>query len=409
MTSANIPSVYYLGAGIVEEEILQRLRGTVYFKKIDFAALSQTERSEAVLEALRSDLWIISLRGTNPEKFTRELMQLVGNRAWSRRRARIVLRTQNSHHQFQSELNSLEMVDQLAIAHGNYAPRFPTGKVTVEPCAVERIPKKWAESAVYSLKEEKSVDVVFPFSLYPGAARNRLAAEVIRRFDSRGISYRFGLFTGWQESPASPRLWLEMARARVILNLPTADDFNIRNYESALTCVPQVGISTWKPNSGLVGHTGALVAEANPDAICQAVAQIVKGEIQFSSEEMHLLQRDVIDNHFEIDRVTSIIQNQLSISISGPKQATALEWAPPAEPENAIIYSKNMLCSASLLTPLSQILAYLDRKPSWEVGSVPFLARLWGKLSTHAFQVATKKEFQFAPLPKNKKSPWMEV
>lgn len=204
-------------------------------------SLIEESSTEQLREALRGDLVLFHLSGENPRTTVSQLMAVAGRNHWIQRKAKVVLKTQDSHHQYANEFRTVDDIDLLAIAHGPYLPLFPSHKVIHVPCAIETT-RSTAKTWLANLGNDKDIDVAFPFMLYRGESRNAIAFEVHKNLRQMGYRVRFGRYR-YAKGPERPsRLWEEMSRAKVILNLPLRDDLNIRTFEAGLFASWQVTV-----------------------------------------------------------------------------------------------------------------------------------------------------------------------
>ncbi len=282
-------------------------------------------------EALRDDLIIVSLSGHNPSQIVSGLIDAVGHTRWRQRKARVVVRTQDSHHQVAQELSILDDVDFVGIAHSNYLRHFPPTKVLHVPCSLHQS-RSLAAQWIKKTPTEHTTDVAFPFQLYRGESRNALSYEVLRQLEHSGVSTNFGFFRYYNMPSSPPRLWEELGRARVILNLPLRDDFNIRNFEASL--FPAWHVTPQLPDHDRVAMdwSNTVFSDADPDAL---VATIL-GLLEQSNERVPSAnpREVVLDNHVANDRVYQIVDH-----IFG----TSLHTQPKTKDANATINQKPVI------------------------------------------------------------------
>lgn len=299
---------------------------------------------EILREALRDDLIIISASGHNPSTTVRGLIEMVGENEWRQRNAKVVFRTQDSHHQLHDELEILDEVDLLAVAHSNYLRYFPAHKVLHVPCSLHQN----RSAAAQWLKEipiSNDVDVVFPFQLYRGESRNALSYEVWKKLTKQGFSVRFGFFRYFQSEDRPPVLWEELARARVILNLPLRNDFNIRNLEASL--FPSWHVTPQLPDHDLVtmDWSNTRFVEPNASEIVSAVEEIFHlGEYQ---EPSLAPQEMVLQHHTASDRIYQIIDATLGTRLDQQPKYFGGDTEQEKKPAIVTIYSGSQLLDYS--------------------------------------------------------------
>ena len=316
-------------------------------EKVDFRHLPiltttelWTDNKEELQLALRDDLVIVSLSGHNPKSVVHGLIEMAGEKQWRQRRAKVVLRTQDSHHQLRDELAVVDLIDVLAIAHGNYLKYFPAHKVLHVPCSLY-YSRSMATQWIGSVGTTKDTDVVFPFQIYRGEARNSLAYEVLARLRNQGISARFGFFRYFRNQEAPPILWEELARARIILNLPLRDDFNIRNLEASL--FPAYHLTPKLPDHDMIGMdwSNTRFVEPNSALITSKIQELLQlGQDTIAS----LTPREVVlQKHTASDRIYQIVDSVLGTNLQEqPKVFDAIS-APNKKPAIATIYVESQL------------------------------------------------------------------
>lgn len=295
----------------------------VTFHPLPIVGIGLNEGFESDLqEALRADLVVIILSGQNPIDIVRGLIEMVGESQWRSRRAKVVLRTQDSHHQLDSELAIVDDVDVLAIAHANYLSRFPPGKAIHIPCSLQ-LDRNTVAHWIEHTPVAHDVDVVFPFQLYRGEPRNALAFEIQRELSRRGLTSRFGFFRYYNTPESPPRLWEELGRARVILNLPLRDDLNIRNFEASL--FPSWHVTIRLPDHDMISMDWSNTVFVPPDplAIVSRIAELL-GEGTPSVKPVpvpSLTPREVVlRSHVLNDRVYQIVDELFGTDLQhGPK------------------------------------------------------------------------------------------
>ena len=341
--------------GIDEAEFLLVCQGQNLATK-RLSVLSSTglhvEEGTVLRAALRDDLIILSLSGHNPLRTVRGLVQMAGERQWRQRKAKIVLRTQDSHHQLRDELAIIDDIDLIAIAHSNYLEFFPAGKALHVPCSIYSS-RSTATEWLTQTSTAKDVDVVFPFQLYRGEPRNALAYEVLRKLKKEGISARFGFFRYFRNQESPPLLWEELARARVILNLPLRDDFNIRNLEASL-------FPGWHVTPKLPDHDAINMDWSNTrfvSAESSAIVSVIK-DILNSGEVTTLspTPRDVVlSKHTASDRIYYIIDTVLGTTLQEqPKVFDAVSTPNKKQPIVTLFDEMDLLYSSpTLLTPVA--------------------------------------------------------
>ena len=299
---------------------------------------------EMLREALRGDLIIFSSSGHHPRNTIHGLMDMLGEREWRQRRAKIVLRTQDSHHQLQDELAILDEIDVLAVAHSNYLKYFPPHKVLYVPCSLHQtrsVAAKWLEETPM----EKDIDVVFPFQLYRGETRNALAYEVWKTLNKKGFSTRFGFFRYYRNEQAPPVLWEELGRARVILNLPLRDDFNIRNFEASL--FPAWHITPKLPDHDLVSIDWSNTRFVEPNA--SKIVSVIEESLETTqSEEPSPTPREtVLQHHTSNDRIYHIIDAILETNLHQQPKDFKEAREPNKKPPITILYGGRELLGNS--------------------------------------------------------------
>ena len=275
---------------------------------------------------------------------------MAGARQWRQRKARIVLRTQDSHHQLRDELATIDDIDLIAIAHSNYLKFFPAGKALHVPCSIYSS-RSTATEWLTQTSTAKDVDVVFPFQLYRGEPRNALAYEVLRNLKKEGISARFGFFRYFRNQESPPLLWEELARARVILNLPLRDDFNIRNLEASL--FPSWHVTPKLPDHDVITMDWSNTRFVHADA--STILSVIKDILDSGAHTtLSPAPRDVVlSNHTASDRVYYIIDTVLGTTLQKqPKVFDALS-TPNKKPPIVTLYNETELLygSPTLLTP----------------------------------------------------------
>lgn len=270
---------------------------------------------EELLRALQADLVVFPSNGDDPRILVSQLMTIAGPKHWVQRKAKIALKTQDSHHQFKSEQKVIEDIDCLAIAHGPYLPLFPSGKVFHVPCAVEArrsTAKNWLEKISY----EKDIDVAFPFAIYQGEQRNVVAYETLKELKRRGHRVRFGQFR-YSRGPGLPaRIWEEMARARVVLNLPLRNDLNIRTFEASLFPAWQVTLEVPDMLDIDFDKSNIVFASANSKSIVETIEEILCADGE-SIKPSLTPQSSILNRHMVNDRMMSIIDHVLETNLSG--------------------------------------------------------------------------------------------
>ena len=318
------------------------------------------DNSETLKSALRDNLIILSLSGHNPRVTVQGLIDMAGERQWRQRKAKVVVRTQDSHHQLRDEIAIIDEIDVMAIAHSNYLKYFPPQKALHVPCSLyysRSMAKEWLRQTPTG----KDIDVVFPFQLYRGEPRNALAYEVLRNLNKRGISARFGFFRYFRNQEAPPLLWEEFARARVILNLPLRDDFNIRNFEASL--FPAWHITPKLPDHDLVtmdwSHTRFV--ESNASNITSAIEEILRSD---QKKEFSLAPREsVLHQHTASDRDYQIIDAVLGTTLQKqPKVFDALSEMNKKPPIVTVYEPRQLLANGPTL--FSRVPSNAQYKPS---------------------------------------------
>lgn len=303
-------------------------------------------------EALRSDLVIIDLSGINPRTALAEMIDNVGDRQWKQKKAHVVLRSQDSHHQVKDELAVLDEIDTFAIAHGEYLNQFPAGRAIHIPCSLHQS-RTIASNFVSLTPTRHEVDVVFPFQLYRGELRNALAYEIHRELRRRGYSTRFGMFRYYRTQDSPPQLWEEIARARVVLNLPLRNDLNIRNFEASL--FPSWHVTVEVPDHQRVDMDWANTVFCPPDSkvICDQISDLLSDEAVASKVSTGPAEA-VLAQHTANDRLYSIIDAVIGSSLSSQPRKFDGVGTLKKKPAIEQIYSTRMLLefSPALLTPI---------------------------------------------------------
>jgi len=317
-------------------------------------SLINNSSGEQLRRALQGDLVVLHLSGEDPRKTVSQLMDVAGRNHWAQRKANVVLKTQDSHHQYKSELQALDDIDFLAIAHGPYLPFFPKDKVIHVPCAIETT-RSTARSWLQNIPDAHDVDVAFPFVLYRGEPRNAVAFEVLRNLHRLGHRVRFGRYR-YATGPGRPsRLWEEMARARIILNLPLRNDLNIRTFEAGLFPSWQVTIRV--PDSERVDFDSSAIRFAKPDS--RSLTETILGLLTDSvgaSPAVSQSRRALLNNHMFNDRMIAIVDHVLG---------TNLGQSPRYYDGPVFHYTKPLV--EEIYTPqdlIQKSLTLLDRRPS---------------------------------------------
>jgi len=309
-------------------------------------------------EALRSDLIILEMSGINPRQGVADIIDNVGERQWKQRRARIVFRSQDSHHQLSDELSVLDQIDYFAIAHGPYLENFPDGRAFHVPCSLHQnrtIASGWARKT----PTEKEVDVVFPFQLYRGEVRNALAYEISRELQKRGHSARFGFFRYNRFADSPPKLWEEMGRARVILNLPLRDDLNIRNFEASLFPSWHVTVKVSDHERVDMDWSNTVFVHPQPRAIADTISDLLDRDSHLPEPSMSPSQ-EVLHHHTSNDRVYQIIDHVFGTALTSRPTSTNREGLIKVKPVIEEIYSSSKMLekSPTLFTRLPETGGY---------------------------------------------------
>ena len=294
--------------------------------------LIKNSLSEDLRTALQGDLVVLHLSGEGPRETVSQLMDVAGHKHWTQRKARVVLKTQDSHHQYKSEQRAIEDIDFLAIAHGPYLPLFPADKVIHVPCAIETT-RSTAREWLGRISSDHDFDVAFPFFLYRGEPRNAIAFEVMRHLDRLGYRVRFGRYR-YAAGPARPsRLWEEMARAKVILNLPLRNDLNIRTFEAGL--FPSWQVTVKVPDMEKVDFDKSNIHFAEPDArsITETIHSLLS-DPSIGTPDINASRVNLLEHHMFNDRMMSIIDHVLG---------TNLGQAPRHYEGPAFFYSKPLI------------------------------------------------------------------
>ena len=295
---------------------------------------------DSLRNALRDDLIIVSLSGHNPLDTVRGLIEMVGDQEWRQRKAKVVLRTQDSHHQLDDELAIIDDVDWIAIAHSSYLKFFPADKVMHVPCSLY-YSRSMAREWLRQTSATKDVDVVFPFQLYRGEPRNALAYEVFRNLNRRGITTKFGFFRYFRNSEAPPLLWEELGRARVILNLPLRNDFNIRNFEASL-------FTSWHVTPKLSDHDLVRMNWSNTRFVGSDALHITSTieDILLSGQESELISSPrelVLHDHTVNDRIYQIIDFVLGTTLQAQPKVFDAVTSPNKKPPIVALYDETQL------------------------------------------------------------------
>ena len=286
----------------------------VSFRKLPVLTSTRLNFSnpESLREALRDDLVIISLSGHDPIVTIRGLIEMAGEKQWRQRKAKLVLRTQDSHHQLDREMAIIDEIDTLAIAHSNYLHYFPTGKALYVPCSLHQT-RSLATEWLKLTSPSKNLDVIFPFQLYRGEPRNALAYLVHKKLKEMGISAQFGFFRYYRNRESPPALWEELARARIILNLPLRNDFNIRNFEASL--FPAWHVTTRLPDHDLVrmDWSNSHFVEANAMHITSTIERLLRSREDNTPREWP--SETVLEHHTASDRIYQITDTLLGTNL----------------------------------------------------------------------------------------------
>ena len=288
-------------------------------------------------EALRSDLVILDMSGINPRQGLADIIDNVGQRQWEQRRARVVFRSQDSHHQLADELSVLDQIDYFAIAHGPYLEHFPQGRAFHVPCSLHQS-RTIASGWVGKTPTEKEVDVVFPFQLYRGEVRNALAYEIHRELVKRGHSARFGFFRYNRSADSPPRLWEEMGRAKVILNLPLRDDLNIRNFEASLFPSWHVTLKVSDHDRLDMDWSNTVFVPPHPRAIADTISELLDSDSHAAEPSMGPSQT-VLHHHTSNDRLYQIIDHVYGTSLQTQPKSTDREGTVKVKPVIDEVYS----------------------------------------------------------------------
>lgn len=275
------------------------------------------DSKDTLNEALRDDLVILSLSGHDPRQIVSGLIDMVGQTRWRQRKAQVVIRTQDSHHQVARELQIVQDVDFVAIAHSNYLSRFPSGQVLHVPCSLHQS-RSLASQWIDKISVKEPVDVVFPFQLYRGETRNALAYEVLKKLQKEGISTNFGFYRYYDAPGHPPRLWEELSRARIILNLPLRDDFNIRNFEASL--FPAWHVTPKLPDHDLVSMdwSNTVFSNAEPESLVRTILELLDDDVPLIPSCRP--REKVLSDHVSNDRVYQIVDHVFGTSLqSQPK------------------------------------------------------------------------------------------
>ena len=383
----------WIAGGDLEELHHVTKNGPITIKGLPWAEaiISDGARAE-LLEALQSDLIVLQAAGKDPHWLATQLEQVAGSNHWRQRKAQVVIKTQDSHHQADSELASLDFVDYVAIAHGPYLTHFPEGRAIHSPCAVE-LPRRLVKQWVDNITSDKSIDVVFPFYLYRGEARNAIAYQVAKELKRRGHSFFFGRYRYYQSATSPLKLWEEMARAKVVLNLPLRDDLNIRSFEASLFPTWQVTVRVPDHDVVRLNEENMSFVSPNPLSIADAISDLLEHSPSSPSPTLGP-REDILSGHLISDRIMGIIDQVLGTSLlSEPKKLDG-DFPVKRKPLYIEQYSSfDMLEKSPLIT---------DPAPPNSLYSVPWPIRL---LASLAYLVSLPKKLWVKLFDKSEKIP----
>lgn len=333
--SCSFPRVVWIGAGLASESQLRRFQTSVSLQTVSFrdAIFSDFQLAD---EIQASDLTVVSLRGLDPYQSIGRLRASSGKKLWDENQRKIVLRTQNSHRQIRSEVRAASMVGAIAIAHPHLLEIFSDGDAFWLPCAVERYSAPKVRDLLSRISGQKTSDVLFPFSLYRGEARNTVAANIMERLAAEGYSVKMGYFSGANPVNGVPNLWQEIASSRVTLNLPLSQDINIRTFEASLLPTFQVTNNNHSLNELALDQSNMRAIDPSVENYVEQIRGIIRdGTYRDLSP---LPSEDVLKSHFEENRLAEIVERQLGVTVNLEDSGAELAGYDPG-PSKSRIYS----------------------------------------------------------------------
>lgn len=258
--------------------------------------MSETDVNKFHKEAKNSDLVIMCMFGSNPEKIKQlHLDEIKSPKAyWSF----------DSHHQWETERKISHFFDKMFISHSPYIKFFDQNKTEWLPCCYVRYGTKDLISMIIKNEniQHRPVDISFPHKPY-GIGDREIIAKIARSIlKESNIRFHIGPIESGE-----PYIKL-ISNSKIILNISLIDDLNIRNFEA------------WAFNRILLANRTpdhAKLCDLSESAIyfqrsLTNFKECVDYALEYYSKNTINTSPTIINNHLTIHRIQKIINSTIN-------------------------------------------------------------------------------------------------